>query len=78
MSKYDYGYELVEGTTTAWAYEKIRSGSTVLEFGPAIGNLAKHLYEEKRCSIDIVEIDEQKDIFETRYHENIGDENESH
>ena len=27
---------------------------------------------------DIVEIDEQKDIFETRYHENIEDENESH
>ena len=27
---------------------------------------------------DIVEIDEQKDIFETRYHENIEDDNESH
>ena len=67
MSKYDYGYELVEGTTTAWAYEKIRSGNTVLEFGPAIGNLAKHLYEEKRCSIDIVEIDEEAGIKAARF-----------
>lgn len=27
---------------------------------------------------DIVEVDEQKDIFETRYHEDIGDDDESH
>ncbi len=59
MSKYDYGYKLVDGTTTAWAYEKINPGSVVLEFGPAIGNLAKHLHEEKKCTIDIVEIDEE-------------------
>ena len=59
MSKYDYGYKLVDGTTTAWAYEKINPGSVVLEFGPAIGNLAKHLHEEKGCTIDIVELDEE-------------------
>ena len=57
MSKYDYGYQLVEGTTTFWAYNKINEGSSVLEFGPAIGNLAKHLHEDKGCTIDIVEID---------------------
>ena len=59
MSKYDYGYKLIDGTTTAWAYEKINPGSVVLEFGPAIGNLAKHLHEEKGCIIDIVELDEE-------------------
>ena len=59
MSKYDYGYTLLPNTTTAWAFSKIQENSKVLELGPAIGNLAKHLKEEKGCSIDIIEIDEE-------------------
>ena len=35
-------------------------------------------YMELPNLADIVEIDEQKDIFETRYHENIEADNESH
>ena len=59
MSKYDYGYELVPGTTTFWAFQKIQPESRILELGPAIGNLAKHLSEEKNCVVDIIEIDEE-------------------
>lgn len=59
MNKYDYGYTLIPGTTTYWAYEKINPNSLILELGPAIGNLAKHLTEEKKCIVDMVEIDEE-------------------
>ena len=59
MNKYDYGYELLPGTTSEWAFNKIKENSEVLELGPAIGNLAKHLKEEKRCFVDIIELDEE-------------------
>ena len=57
MNKYDFGYEIQQGSTTEWAYSKIMPKSEVLELGPAIGTLAKHLKEEKHCLVDIVEID---------------------
>lgn len=58
MSKYDFGYKIQEGSTTEWAYNIITPMGEVLEIGPAIGTLAKHLKEEKKCQVDIVEIDD--------------------
>lgn len=57
MNKYDFGYKIQEGSTTEWAYNIIAAKEEVLEIGPAIGTLAKHLKEEKGCKVDIVEID---------------------
>lgn len=59
MSKYDFGYELEEGSTNQWAFNIIEPNTRVLELGASIGNLTKHLHEEKSCVVDIVEIDEE-------------------
>lgn len=59
MSKYDFGYIMKEGTTNKWAFDVIQRNSTVLELGPAVGNLTKHLFEEKECAVDIVELDDE-------------------
>lgn len=70
MNKYNYGYQLTPGTTSEWAFNKIRDNSEVLELGPAIGNLAKHLKEEKGCSVDIIEIDEDAGKMAKRFARN--------
>ena len=57
MNKYDFGYNIQAGSTTEWAYNIIQNKKEVLEIGPSIGTLAKHLKEDKHCLIDIVEID---------------------
>lgn len=57
MEKYDFGYSIEEGTTNEWAFNLVKEKSIVLELGPAVGNLTKHLLEEKECTIDIIEID---------------------
>ena len=57
MSKYDFGYEIKNNQTNEWAFENIRPGSKVLELGAATGVLTKHLYEDKCCNVDIIELD---------------------
>ena len=57
MNKYDFGYCLESNPTNQWAYDQIDPHSRVLELGPAIGVLTKHLTEEKNCVVDIVEVD---------------------
>lgn len=59
MNKYDFGYELSEGSTAEWAFHKVIPGSKVLELGPSIGTLISHLVNDKNCIADIVEIDEE-------------------
>lgn len=59
MSKYDFGYELEEGSTNQWAFNLIKPHTHVLEMGASVGNLTKHLHEEKLCSVDIIEIDKE-------------------
>lgn len=59
MDKYNFGYVLEQGTTNLWAYNLINDSSKVLEIGPAIGNLTYHLSTQKKCIVDIVEIDEE-------------------
>lgn len=57
MEKYDFGYSIEKGTTNEWAFNLVKEKSIVLELGPAVGNLTKHLLEEKECTVDIIEID---------------------
>lgn len=59
MNKYDYGYELVDGSTNSWAFNRIPNNAVVLELGPSNGNLIYHLTTQKYCIADIVELDEE-------------------
>lgn len=59
MSKYDFGYDIQKGSTTEWAFNSVQENSRVLEIGPAVGTLTKHLKEDKQCIVDIIEIDEE-------------------
>lgn len=58
MGKYDFAFDLYEDSPLAWIAKTIKTGSTVLEFGSANGRLTKYLHLEKKCFVDIVEIDE--------------------
>lgn len=59
MDRYDFGYSLEKGSTNEWAFNIIEDESLVLELGPAVGNLTYHLANDKKCIVDIVEIDEE-------------------
>ena len=59
MCKYDFGYEITDGSTYAWALRNISPGSRVLELGPFNGKLTFHLKNDLNCIIDIVELDEK-------------------
>lgn len=60
MSKrYDFGYELEVGSTNEWAFNQVKENSKVLELGAAVGNITKHLKENKGCEVDIIEVDEE-------------------
>lgn len=67
MSKYDFGYEIKDNQTNEWAFENIRPGSKVLELGAATGVLTKHLYEDKCCNVDIIELDAEAGAQAARY-----------
>ncbi|MBP3489090.1 MAG: class I SAM-dependent methyltransferase [Roseburia sp.] len=73
--KYDFGYELEKGSTNEWAYNQISENSVVLELGAAIGNLTKHLKENKNCVVDIVEIDTESGTMASEFARNalLGD-----
>lgn len=67
MSKYDFGYELQEGTTNQWAYEQITEECKVLELGSSVGCLTFNLCKNKKCKVDIVEIDAESGIKAAQY-----------
>ena len=56
---FDQYDQLSPGTTNAWAFDQIITGSRVLEIGCSIGYLTKHLKEDKKCRTDIVEFDQE-------------------
>lgn len=57
MTKYNFGEDIKPGSTMEWAFQNVKSNSRVLEWGPAVGTLTKHLQQDKQCQVDIVEID---------------------
>lgn len=59
LSKYDFEFDVYEENTLSWIARKIEKESHVLEFGAANGRLTKYLSIEKKCIVDIVEIDEE-------------------
>lgn len=59
MGKYDFALDLYDDNTIAWIAGRITENTKVLEFGSANGRLTKYLTENKKCEVDIVEIDEE-------------------
>lgn len=59
MSKYDFKLDIYGDNTIAWVADRVEENSRVLEFGPANGRLTKYLSFDKKCKVDIVEIDEE-------------------
>lgn len=58
-NKYDFGYEITDGSTYSWAINNIAPNSRILELGPSNGKLTFHLKNDLNCSVDIVEINEE-------------------
>lgn len=67
MDKYNFGGEIVSGSTMEWAFNIISEKASVLEIGPAVGTLTKHLKDEKGCLVDIVEIDAESGKMAAEY-----------
>lgn len=70
VNKYDFGYEIIKGSTIEWAFHKIKEKTTILEVGPSIGTLISHLTSEKGCTVDIVEFDEESGTKAARFARN--------
>ncbi len=56
--KYDFDLDLVHNNSLTWIMDQVKTGTTVLEFGPATGRLTKYLKEDMGCKVYLVEIDE--------------------
>ncbi|RGD63411.1 class I SAM-dependent methyltransferase, partial [Lachnospiraceae bacterium OF09-6] len=59
MGKYDFDLDIFGNNTISWIAKSVDICSSVLEFGPANGRLTKYLAEQKKCKVDIVEIDSE-------------------
>ena len=82
MSKYDFGWNLKDSPTNMWAYQRVFYGARVLELGAATGGLTRYLAGEKKCKVDIVELDSEAGKQAARYADtavlgNDGDLNQS-
>ena len=67
MFKYDFSLDLYTDNANADIIGRISNGSRVLEFGPANGRMTKFLKEQKKCLVDIVEIDEEAGKYAATY-----------
>lgn len=67
MGKYDFELDLYDDNTIAWIAGRVTRESKVLEFGSANGRLTKYLTEQKKCEVDIVEIDEESGADAARF-----------
>jgi|GEM_PF-307640 len=59
MSKYDIDLDINSRNSLSLIINMIDDNSKILEFGPANGRLTQYLKLEKKCIVDIVEIDEK-------------------
>ncbi|MDD3569492.1 MAG: glycosyltransferase [Lachnospiraceae bacterium] len=57
--KYDFKIDINEKDSHTIILKQIKAGSTVLEFGPANGNMTRYMKEVLDCDVYIVEIDKQ-------------------
>lgn len=58
MSKYSFDLDLTENTSTGKILNRIKNGSTVLEFGCATGRMTRYMKESMGCKVYIVEYDQ--------------------
>lgn len=58
MSKYSFELDLSENTSTGKILNRIKKGSTVLEFGCATGRMTRYMKEAMNCRVYIVEYDQ--------------------
>ncbi len=56
-SKYDFELDLSMNTSTGLILDKIKKGSTILEFGCAAGRMTEYMHSTLACKVYIVEID---------------------
>jgi len=68
-SKYDFELDMVNTNSLSLIINRIKRGSTVLEFGPANGRMTKYLKEVLDCKVYLVEIDEEAGKEALRYGE---------
>lgn len=59
MSKYDFKLDLDTNNPVKMIVDKISPNSKILEFGPAHGRLTRYLKEHLKCTIDIIELDQE-------------------
>ena len=69
MGKYNFELDLFGNNTISWIANSVEEQSRVLEFGPANGRLTKYLSEQKKCKVDIVEIDSESGKEASQYAE---------
>lgn len=67
MGNYDFELDLETRNTMSLINGWIREKSRVLEFGPANGRLTKYLHTQKKCSVTIVEINEEDGAEAAKY-----------
>lgn len=58
MSKYSFELDLSENTSTGRILNRMKKGSTVLEFGCATGRMTRYMKEAMNCRVYIVEYDQ--------------------
>jgi len=56
--RYDTPFRLDDNSTSGKLLSYVKEGARVLECGPANGNWTKYLKNDKKCTVDIVEYDE--------------------
>lgn len=67
MGNYNFELDLKTRNTMSLINGWIREKSKVLEFGPANGRLTKYLHTQKKCSVTIVEINEEDGAEAAKY-----------
>lgn len=67
MNNYDVPLDLLTDNSLSIMLKRIKEGSIILEFGPAMGRMTKYLSEMLNCDVYIVEIDNEAFISASRY-----------
>lgn len=67
MNKYDEPLDLSYENSLSLIVKQIKPNSVVLEFGPAMGRLTRHLKDNLNCEVYIVEIDRDAYDYTIRY-----------
>ena len=70
MNDYNYDLDIYTSNANALIEQRVTEGASVLEFGPAYGRLTKYLSEQKKCRVDIVELNPAAGQVAAQYSQN--------